>query len=580
MLELRPYQHEAVDAIYRHLRERDDNPCVVIPTGAGKTYVMATVCRDAVGRWDGRVLILAHVKELLEQTKEKIYQVAPDMGMKTGVYSAGLKSRDTDQPITIAGIQSVYKRACEFDPFDLVVIDEGHMIPPDGEGMYRTFLEDARKVNPNLRVIGLTATPFRMKSGMICAPGNVLNRVCYEIGVRELIVQGYLCPLITKASREKVDTSGLHVRAGEFMADEVEDLMNTNDRVASACREIVEQTSSRRSVLVFASGVPHGQHIAEVMREISDAEVGAVFGDTPDPERDRVLSEFKSGKLKYLVNMNVLTTGFDAPNIDCVAMVRPTLSPGLYFQMVGRGFRLNPGKENCMVLDFGGNVLRHGPVDDLRIHERDGRGSGEAPAKECPECRSLIAAGYAVCPDCGHQFPEPNRRKHDVTASTDGILSGQVTTKESPVLGVRYSVHHKRGASDDAPRTLRVEYRLGFNQYQSEWICFEHTGWARKRAESWWRKRSHALVPETAAEAVGLAEAGALCPTKSITVRSVVGEEYVSVIGYELGEKPPWREPGSDEDESSRDRSGQIEPNHAHAGPVAAMAAGNEDIPY
>lgn len=575
MLELRPYQHEAVDAIYRHLRERDDNPCVVLPTGSGKTYVMATVCKDAVGRWDGRVLILAHVKELLEQTKDKIYRVAPEMGLKTGVYSAGLKSRDTGYPITIAGIQSVYKRACEFDPFDLVVIDEGHMIPPEGEGMYRTFLEDARKVNPNLRVIGLTATPFRMKSGMICAPGNVLNHVCYEIGVKELIVQGYLCPLITKASREKVDTSGLHVRAGEFVADEVEDLMNSDDRVESACREIVEQTGNRQSVLVFAAGVAHGRHIAEVLRGKFSATVATVFGETPPGERDRVLTDFKAGRLKYLVNVNVLTTGFDAPNIDCVALLRPTLSPGLFYQMCGRGFRLHPGKTDSLVLDFGGNVLRHGPVDDLRIHERNGRGSGEAPAKECPECRSLIAAGYSVCPDCGHEFPEPNRRKHDVTASTDGILSGQVTTKEYPVEGVRYSVHRKRGAPEDAPKTMRVEYRLGFNHYQSEWICIEHTGWARQKAEQWWRKRSHALVPESADEAVGLAEAGALCPTRSIKARSITGEEYARIIGYDLGEKPPWREPGWDEE-----GSGEIDPDYAHAGHVAAMAAGNEDIPY
>jgi len=572
---LRPYQHEAVDAIYRHLRERDDNPCVVLPTGSGKTYVMATVCRDAVGRWNGRVLILAHVKELLEQTKEKINRVAPEMGLKTGVYSAGLKSRDTEYPITIAGIQSIFRRACEFDPFDLIIIDEAHCIPPDGDGMYRTFLEDARRVNPNVRLIGLTATPFRMKSGMICAPGNILNHVCYEIGVRELIVQGYLCPLITKASREKVDMSGLHVRAGEFVSDEVEDLMNTETRVASACGEIVEQTSSRGSVLVFAAGVAHGRHIANVLRGKFGGTVATIFGETPPGERDRLLTEFKAGKLKYLINVNVLTTGFDAPNIDCVAMLRPTMSPGLYFQMVGRGFRLHPGKENCIVLDFGGNVLRHGPVDDLRIHEREGRGSGEAPAKECPECRSLIAAGFSICPDCGHQFPEPNRRKHDITASTDGILSGQVTTKEYPVLGVRYFVHQKRNAPDDAPRTLRVEYRLGFNHYQSEWICFEHTGWARKRAEIWWRKRSNALVPESIEEAVVLAEAGALCETKAITVRSVTGEEYARIIGYDFGEKPPWREPGWDEDES-----GQLEPNHAHAGPVAAMAAGNEDIPY
>jgi DNA repair protein RadD len=550
MMELRPYQQEAVEAIYRHLRERDDNPCVVIPTGGGKTPVMAQVCKDAVGRWNGRVMILAHVRELLEQNREKLHLVAPEMWMKTGVYSAGLKTRDTEHPIIVAGIQSVYKRACEFDPFDLIVIDEAHMIPPDGDGMYRTFLEDARKVNPNVRLIGLTATPYRMKSGMICAPENVLNHVCYEIGVKELIVQGYLCPLVTKASREKVDTSKLHVRAGEFVAGEVEDLMNTEDRVESACREIVEQTRNRKSVLIFAAGVAHGRHVADVLRGKFGAQASTVFGDTLDFERDQMLSDFKRGELQYLVNVNVLTTGFDAPNVDCVAMLRPTLSPGLYYQMVGRGFRLNPGKENCLVLDFGGNVMRHGPVDAVRIKEVDRNGNGgEAPAKECPECQSLIAAGYSVCPDCSYEFPDKNQRKHEVTASTEGILSGQVTTEELPIHEVRYFVHRKKGAPEDAPKTMRVDYCVGYHQYQSEWICVEHSGWARKTAEAWWRKRSNALIPETAVEAVGLGNAGALCETKSITVRSIAGEEYPRIIGYKLGEKPPWREPGWDEEE-------------------------------
>lgn len=538
--ELRPYQREAIDAIYGHLREREDNPCVVIPTGGGKTPVMATVCKDAVGHWNGRVLILAHVKELLEQALDKLHGIAPEIGAKTGVYSAGLKRRDTEHPVIIAGIQSVYKRACELDAFDLVIIDEAHMIPPDGDGMYRTFLSDARKVNPNLRVIGLTATPFRTTSGMICAPENILNHVCYEVGVRELIVQGYLCPLVTKASKEKVDTSGLHVRGGEFISGEIEDLMDTDNLVEAACREIVERTYNRKSVLVFAAGVRHGAHIAEVLRKKFGAEVGTVFGDTLGFIRDRVISDFKAGKLKYLVNVNVLTMGFDAPNIDCVAMVRPTLSPGLYYQMVGRGFRLHEGKKDCLVLDFGGNVLRHGPVDAIRIQARGAseESDSEPLAKECPICRSVVAAGYSTCPDCGHAFPPRKKQEHDASASDEDILSGQVTTTEYEVKEVSCTVHHKRGAPDTAPKTMRVDYRVGFNLYHSEWICFEHDGWARKKAEDWWSARSDLPCPETAAEAVELVESGALVETKSITVRTVSGEEFPKIIHYELGPKP------------------------------------------
>jgi DNA repair protein RadD len=536
-VELRPYQAESVSAVYSHLRERDDNPCVVIPTGGGKTPVLATLCRDAIGQWQGRVMVLAHVKELLEQNLDKIRQVDPATGMQTGVYSAGLRSRDTEYPVTVAGIQSVYKRAFEFEPFDLIIIDEAHLIPPGGEGMYRTFLDDAMKVNPNLRIIGLTATPFRMRDGMICSPVNILNHVCYEIGVKELIVQGYLCPLISKAGGVEADTSSLHVRAGEFVSEEVEALMNTDSLVVDACAEILHLTKDRNSTLIFSSGVDHGKHIVDTLHAFGHS-AEAVFGDTPSEDRARVISEFKEGRLKYLVNMNVLTTGFDAPNVDCIALLRPTLSPGLYYQMVGRGFRMNPGKADCLVLDYGGNVLRHGPVDDLQIKKRP-NGKGEAPAKKCPNCAALIACGFAVCPQCGFEFPPPERNKHDSQASEEGILSGQVTTAVEDVKDVRYFVHTKRDADDSAPKTMRVEYDCGFCNTHNEWVCFEHTGFARQKAEQWWRIRRgipNAYVPSTAAEAGELAKAGELCKTRKIIVRTVSGERYGKIVAYDLEE--------------------------------------------
>ncbi len=541
---LRPYQVDAVAAVYEHLRCRDDNPCVVIPTAGGKTPVMASICRDAVTQWNGRVLILAHVKELLEQAVDKLHTTAPDLWNRIGVYSAGLRSRDTEHPIIVAGIQSVYRRAADLDAFDLILVDEAHMLPPDGEGMYRTFLAEAKVVNPNVRLIGLTATPYRMTTGMICGPDNLLNHVCYEVGVRELIVQGYLCPLKTKAGRRKVDTSELHLRGGEFVAVEVEALMDDDSLVHSACREIVDYTQDRHSVLIFSAGVQHALHVQRVLGEMGH-ECGFVCGETLPFERAETLRRFKDGDLKYLVNVNVLTTGFDAPNIDCVALLRPTMSPGLYYQMVGRGFRLDPSKENCLILDFGGNILRHGPVDALQIDDL-ASGVGEAPAKECPQCQAMIHAAYATCPECGHGFPSPQREKHDQQASTAGVLSGEVTETDYEVAETYYSVHQKRDAPDDHPRTMRVDYRCGFNDYHSEWVCPEHTGYARQKFDAWWRTRSNEPFPDTAAEAVDLAEAGALAPVQTITVRSVAGEKYDRITGYQLGPIPP-RLDGDDE---------------------------------
>jgi DNA repair protein RadD len=553
ILNLRPYQAEAVNAVYQHLATRDDNPCVVIPTAGGKTPILATICRDAVQRWGGRVLVLAHVKELLEQAVEKLQATAPDLADRVGVYSAGLKSRDTEHPIIVAGIQSVYKKACDLGPFDLILIDEAHMIPPGngggGEGMYQTFLTEAKVVNPNVRLIGLTATPYRMTTGTICADDHLLNHVCFEVGVRELIVQGYLCPLKSKAGKRKPDTSGLHLRGGEFIAGEVEALMDDDTLVGSACREIIELTAERNSVLIFAAGLAHAQHIQRVM-QILGFECGLVSGDTLPFERKQTLERFLTGELKYLVNVNVLTTGFDAPNIDCVALLRPTNSPGLYYQMVGRGFRLHPSKEDCLVLDFAGNIMRHGPVDMLQVDDRDktNRDRGASPAKECPKCQAVVHAAYSVCPDCGHQFPPPQREKHEDKATNEGILSGQTTDTTYPVSWVCYAVHTKRGADETAPKTMRVEYQVNLRDYHSEWICFEHprNGFARLKAEQWWQKRSHEPVPDTAIEAVELAENGALAETTAITVRSTAGEKYDRIVDHEFGPIPP-RLDGSDE---------------------------------
>ena len=533
-MELRPYQSDAIAAVYEHLRARDDNPCVVIPTGGGKTPVIATMCRDAVSQWSGRVVILAHVKELLEQAADKLQVIAPDVPM--GIYSAGLKRKDLGYAVTIAGIQSIWKKACDLGPVDLIIVDEAHMVPAEDDGMYRQFIADAKVVNPHVRIIGLTATPYRLKSGPICAAENILNHICFEVGVRELIVQGFLSPLRTKAGLQKISTDDLHVRAGEFVASEVEDLMDKDGLVEGACAELVEHTKDRNATLMFASGIRHGQHIVEVLRSKHGVECGFVSGETPSGVRSAILDRFRAGALKYLCNMNVLTTGFDAPHIDCVALVRPTMSPGLYYQMVGRGFRLHPGKADCLVLDFGGNVLRHGPVDAVRVETFD-RGEGEAPAKECPQCQALIAAGYQTCPQCGHQFPEPSKQKHEAQASTEGILSGQTTREEHRVSETTYHVHMKR-SDPSAPLTMRVEYRVGFNRYFREWVCFDHTGYARTKAEAWWRTRSVEPVPGGTEEAVEMAKAGALAPTVHITVEKKAGDQFERVVAHRLGDKP------------------------------------------
>ena len=533
----------------------------VVHHNTGKSLVLAQIAKDSVEKWNGRVLILAHVKELLEQNADKIRKLCPEL--KIGIYSAGLRSRDTTEQVIVAGIQSVYNKACELDAFDLVVVDEAHAISSEGDGMYRTFLADMKVINPHVRVIGLTATPFRLKGGLICKPENILNEICYEAGLKEMIQQGYLSPLISRAGRAEANLANLHIRGGEFISDEVAAAMDNDALVTSACREIVELTRDRKSVLIFTASVDHCKHVAEKIQAFSGKECAIVTGDTSPAERAEIIARFKGEfipadlfgtpkpPLKFLANVNVLTTGFDAPNTDCVVMLRPTNSPGLLIQCAGRGTRLSPetGKSSCLFLDYGGNILRHGPLDMIKVKEPGSGKGGDAPAKKCPQCLALIHAGYTACPECGYVFPpKENNDKMTQTASSAGVISGQVDYTDYEVLDVYYCVHEKRGADPDAPKTMRVDYQVGFNEFKSEWVCPEHTGYARGKFEKWWHERA-ALgcpMPRSAREAVSLANEGLLAAPESITVKTIAGERFERVTGFRLKERPVMRDPGED----------------------------------
>ena len=553
-MQLRPYQQAAVDAVYQYLRGKETNPCIVLPTGTGKSVVIAQIAKDAVN-WNGRVLILAHVKELLEQNAGKIRQLCPEL--KIGVFSAGLKSRDTSESVIVAGIQSVYDKACELGAFDLIMIDEAHLIAPDGDGMYRTFLNDMKVVNPNVRLIGLTATPYRLKGGLICQPENLLNEVCYEAGLKEMILQGYLAPLVSKAGRATAKLDDLHIRGGEFINDEVAAAMDREELVSAACREIAELTCDCKSVLIFTTSVEHCRHVAEKLSGCTGLECGMITGSTSPVERAELIARFRGEPvpddffsfkkpLKYLANVNVLTTGFDAPNTDCVVLLRPTNSAGLLVQMAGRGTRLCEGKTNCLLLDYGENILRHGPLDMISVRDRT-PGGGDAPAKTCPECLALIHAAYRACPDCGYDFPPPQSRNLTKNASGAGIISGQSTCEEFAVRDVYYQIHEKRYAEPDTPKTMRIDYHIGFNQYKSEWVCPEHTGYAKGKFEKWWQERAAigCPIPRTAREAVALANAGSLAEPESITVKTVAGEKFDRITGWRLKLRPNYApEPG------------------------------------
>lgn len=327
-IELRPYQRAAVDALYECWSEgRGDHPLVVAPTGSGKSVILGKLCAEAV-EWPGtRVCVVTHQRELVEQDVRAIMRMTD---VRVGIYNAALGSRELHFPITVATIQSIYKKAPEADPWDIIVIDEAHMIPPNDGTRYRRFLEEARLQNPRVKFVGLTATPYRMGTGMLDEGEDALFDVtAYEITMRELIEAGHLCEMVSVGGTRKIDLSGVKVRGGEYVAGDLARAADDPEVTRAAVAEIVRLGADRRGWLVFAAGVDHAQHVVD---EFLGHGVSAalVTGDTPKTERRRILAEYKAQRIRCVVNVEVLTTGFDAPHTDLIGTLRPTKSPVLY----------------------------------------------------------------------------------------------------------------------------------------------------------------------------------------------------------------------------------------------------------
>lgn len=520
MLTLRPYQQAAITAIYGYFQTNTGNPLVVIPTAGGKSLVMASFIEGVLKAWpDQRILIVTHVRELIAQNHAEMIGLWPEA--PAGIYSAGLGKREAQARILFAGIQSIHRRAAEIGHTDLVLIDEAHLIPGKSSTMYRRFLDALKAINPALKVIGLTATPFRLDCGMLHEGQNALfTDIAYEAPVRELIDAGYLSPLVSKQPATRLDVSKVGTRAGDFIARDLAAAVDQDAITRAAVTEIIEHGRDRKSWLAFCSGVEHARHVAEEFGR-QGISCRTIFGDTPKDERDAILAAFKRGEIRALASMGVLTTGFNAPGVDLIALLRPTQSAGLYVQMVGRGTRLAPGKENCLVLDFAGNVRRHGPIDLVRPKRPGDGGGGEAPTKVCPDCDSIIALSATECPDCGYVFPA-REVKIAPTAATLPVLSPK--QQWLPVTGVSYSRHDKAGGRP----SLKVTYSSGLATY-SEWVCLEHLGYARQKAAEWWRKRAPGC-PVPLSVAAALAQTSRLARPSDISVRP--SGRYLAISGY------------------------------------------------
>ena len=479
MIKLRHYQSGCTPAVVKYFRANPGkHPVVALPTGSGKTLCIADLIKYCVNRWDVNVVVLSHVKEILEQNHKSLEKY---LECKVALNSAMLKRREVGR-ITVAGIQSVYKHPELFKDFNLVIVDEAHLVSTRESTMYQKFLSGIGKYT----CVGFTATPFRLGSGYIYGDSDeaMFDDICYDWTSAnqfvQLVEEGFLCKLTTKRTKLEMDTSNIHLKAGDYNEKQLSAKFDRDIVTNEAIKEIIAAGQLRKKWLIFAIDINHAEHIAEVLirNGIPTAPIHSKMEDSGF-SRTQSLSGFADGRFRCVVNVNILTTGFDDPEIDLIAILRPTMSPVLHVQTLGRGSRIAPGKTDCLVLDFAGNTARLGPINDVQGVFKKGKGKegGEAPCKACPECDSVIPAAARFCPDCNYEFIF----KHGLSpTAAEEIIIDDGKSVWVDVSNVEYAVHSNYGTIS----SVKVTYTAG-NLKINEWVCVEHSGYAKHKADHW-----------------------------------------------------------------------------------------------
>lgn len=520
MLNLRPYQIKALNMLVTWFENHNDgHPCLVLPTGAGKSIILAAFCQWAISNWpDTKILMLTHVKELIEQDVEKIHAIWPQADV--GVYSASIGRKELGHQITAASIQSIYRHE-EILFYDLVLVDEAHLISHQDTGMYRTYLDKLTEKNPALRCIGLTATPYRLGHGYITDGNALFDSLIEPVSIKELQRQGYLARLTSKTTQTQLDVSEVGIRGGEYIEKDLHKAVNIFRTNEAVVEEVINRASDRKSWLFFCSGVDHAKSVCDILNQ-NGIPSACINGKTSKNERESIIKSYRNGNIKAVTNDSVLTTGFDYPDIDCIVMLRPTLSPGLYLQICGRGMRLKSNGGNCLVLDFAGNVMRHGPVTDVNPPRKKNKGTGVAPSKICPECDEIVGASAKVCPQCGYEFPKapPVYKLSDADINDRSPITSEIT-------GWKWSLCKARNGND----LLMVRYYGGglIQPAASEVFSL----WCGGRGEAWAYLRLRQITDRLSVVIDGTAEElveklnASQCPVR---VKYVPKGKYLEIV--------------------------------------------------
>jgi DNA repair protein RadD len=500
-LRLRDYQRASLDALAAAWGRGGADAAapghlIVLPTGAGKSLVIAALARETLDENPlARVAIVTHSRELVAQNFSELTRAWPEA--PAGIFSAGLGRREVGAQVLVCGIQSVADRLDAVGPRDLVIVDEAHLIPRAADTRYGRFLAGLRAATPGLRVAGFTATPYRLDSGRLDEGAHRLfSGIAYEADTFTLIRRGFLAPLVSKATLTQLDVSGVGRRGGDYIPGELEAAVNRDWITRAAVAELAEYGRGRRAWLAFCAGLAHAEAVRDAVRAEGYA-CESVSGETPRRERDRIVTAFRAGQIRCLTSVGVLGTGFNVPEVDLVALLRPTRSTGLYVQQVGRALRCAPGKADALILDYAGLVRMHGPVDavTVRTATQGLGGAGGSRAKPCPGCGALIALNASTCEACWTE-PETDAAQdapHEAAADDElAILSADPAAAEPPGPAREEASWHPVTALSLEPTLDGLDLVIGWQDGSAEaaWrvrLRPGGRGYEREKAVSWWR---------------------------------------------------------------------------------------------
>jgi DNA repair protein RadD len=538
MTALRYYQHEAKQAVFDYWDETPGHPLIVAATGTGKSIIQASFTLDLLEGWsDLRVMNTTHVVELVESNYKEL------LGLSTfapaGVWASSLGRSDRNSQILFTQIQTVHDKAQQIGHVDVLEIDEAHLVPFKQTTMYRTLIDGLLEVNPDMKIVGLTATDFRLDGGRLTeGDGKLFDKVVYEYGIRRGIDDGYLTPITSKPVETNYDLTGVGKSMGEYKASDYRAAVDTDLLNARIVQEVLDTEGRRKKALIFCRGVEHAGRIRDAFKAAGRA-VELVHGGTPSGERRRLIADLKSGKLWGLVNDNILSTGTNIVGCDLIVDLYKTLSAVRYVQRVGRGTRViyPPGfdpeavddvarraaiasyiKPNTRYMDFAGNIKEHGPVDMISPR-KPGKGDGEAPIKVCPCCHEIVHASVRVCWSCDTPFEFEEKPRFAAHADTAPILSS-VEPDWLPVRSRKFKYHEKIGGTP----SVMVEYMSGFTAYR-HWLCPQHASGAKYRSDKWWLLHGGKTpLPRTVDDF--LSRTSELRDTAEIAVKPKPGSKY------------------------------------------------------